>query len=148
MHELIPVLDVLLVFTSLPRVPLCGIQPPCVAIIALLPWEHVTLNAAHLERWGWNGGMKVSCRDHSFFRWRFSSSSWSLCTRGKKKESFLLNVPTFLPWGLPVFGDVKKREFIHALHNIQNGELQTWWVIWLQERCWEQVPQGIWHGFR
>ena len=64
-----------------------------------------------------NGGTKVGCRDLCFFSWRFSSLDGSLCIRGQNKESFLPKDPTFLPWKLPVLGDVKKKKFIRRLHN-------------------------------
>ena len=44
--------DALLVFMSLScskeRVPFDGMCPPCIAILVLLPWQHVVLITAHL----------------------------------------------------------------------------------------------------
>ena len=71
------------------------------------------------------GGTKRGCRNQCFFSWKLGSLGRSLCIRGqnektkktKNKKTFLPKVPPFLPWKLPAFCDVRKREFIRALHN-------------------------------
>ena len=66
-----------------------------------------------------------------------------MCIKGQNEDSVLPKVSTFLPLKLPAFNDVKKRGFILALRNIQNGDFANMVSDLTQKRRWEEVPQGI-----
>ena len=70
MCDPVPIFDSLLVFTLKPcskeGVPSYCMRPPCVTILALLPWEHVVLNAAY-GGGGAQGIVKVWVTDHLIF---------------------------------------------------------------------------------